>query len=370
MKVAFLSLADASRELREELRAACDRVIDRGWFVLGEEVGAFEREFAAYCGARHCVGVGNGLDAMTLVLRAWGIGAGDEVLVPSNTYIATWLAVSATGATPVPVEPDPRTRNLDPDRIEAALTPRTRAILPVHLYGLCAPMDRVMDIARRHGLKVLEDAAQAHGATLQGRRAGAWGDAAAFSFYPSKNLGALGDGGAVTTNDAALAARVARLRNYGSSVRYHNEEKGMNSRLDELQASVLRVKLRHLEAWNARRRALAAAYAESLAGLPIDLPGVPEGFGHVWHLYVVGTRARDALRRALDAAEVETQIHYPIPPHLQPAYRELGFGPGAFPVSESLHREVLSLPIGPHHTEDQVRYVAGVIRDALATQAG
>jgi len=364
MKVAFLPLRSAALELRAPLDAAWRRTLESGQFILGAELEAFENAFASYCGARRCVGVGNGLDAMTLTLRAWDIGAGDEVIVPSNTYIATWLAVSAAGAKPVPVEPDPGTFNIDPGRIEQALTARTRAILPVHLYGQTADMAPIAALAESRGLKVLEDAAQAHGARYRGKRAGSLGHAAAFSFYPTKNLGALGDGGAVVTDDMALAERVARLRNYGSSSRYHNEERGTNSRLDPLQAALLGVKLGHLDAWNARRRRLAALYRERLDGCDIVLPAEAVGCEHAWHLYVVRSRERDALQKRLAEAGVETAIHYPLPPHLQPAYRDLGLGAGALPISEGLHREVLSLPLSPQHRESELEYVAECVRAA------
>ena len=299
-------------------------------------------------GTEHCVGVGNGLEALHLILRAYGIGPDDEVIVPANTYIATWLAVSYAGARPVPVDPDERTYNLDPELIDAAITPRTRAIMPVHLYGQPADMDPIKAIAARHGLKVIEDAAQAHGTRYKGRRVGGLGDAANFSFYPGKNLGALGDGGAVVTNDADLAEKVRVLRNYGSRVKYHNEAKGFNSRLDELQAALLRVKLRHLDAWNERRRQVARVYLENLAATDLVLPWVPEWAEPVWHLFLVRHPQRDAWQQRLQQAGIGTMIHYPIPPHLQPAYAEMGFGEGAFPVTEAIHREVLSLPMGPH----------------------
>lgn len=364
--VPFLDLRAAGRELAAELEDAIRRVVDSGWYILGPEVEAFEREFADYCGARHCVGVGNGLDALYLVLRAWNVGPGDEVIVPANTYIATWLAVSRTGARPVPVEPDPRTFNLDPRRVEAALSARTKAILPVHLYGLPADMDPIRALARAHRLKVLEDAAQAHGARYRGRRAGALGDAAAFSFYPTKNLGALGDGGAVVTDDAELARQVAALRNYGSRRKYENEIQGHNSRLDELQAAVLRVRLRCLDAWNGRRRARARLYLSRLAGLPLALPREPDGLEHAWHLFVIRSPQRDELQRRLGARGVETLIHYPVPPHLQPAYGELGLRAGALPLTEAIHREALSLPIGPHLSEEQARRVADAVADCAA----
>jgi len=369
VNVPFLSPARASEELRPELDRAWHETIASGRYVLGEQVRAFEDEFAAYCGVRHCVGVGNGLDALTLVLRAWDIGAGDEVIVPSNTYIATWIAVSATGAVPVPVEPDAGTFNIDPARVAAAITSRTRAILPVHLYGCPADMAPIMRMAQTRGLKVLEDAAQAHGARYRTHRAGALGHAAAFSFYPTKNLGALGDGGAVLTDDPVLAGRVASLRNYGSSRPPLNEEAGCNSRLDELQAALLRVKLRRLDEWNARRARLARLYLELLAGGPLQLPQVPVGAEHAWHLFVVRTAHRDRLQKSLASAGVDTLIHYPVPPHLQPAYRGLGHAAGTFAVSERMHREVLSLPLSPHHSEDQVRFVAATVRAALQEEA-
>ena len=363
VKVPFLDLREAYLELAPELEAAFRRVMDSGWYLLGPEVEAFEREFAAYCGARYCVGVGNGLDALHLILRAWGIGPGDEVIVPANTYIATWLAVSYAGARPVPVEPDPRTYNFDPQRLEAAISARTKAILPVHLYGLPADMDPILALARLHGLKVIEDAAQAHGARYRGRRAGILGDAAGFSFYPTKNFGAFGDGGAVVTDDPELAGRVAALRNYGSRRKGENEVKGYNSRLDELHAALLRVRLRHLDDWNERRRARARLYVSLLSGLPLALPHEPTWAEHAWHLFVIRTAQREALQRLLDARGVITLIHYPIPPHLQPAYAELGLRAGALPVTEAIHREVLSLPLGPHLSEEQVRCVAAAVAE-------
>lgn len=365
MMVPFLDLKATYLELQNELDEAYRRVMNSGWYVLGNEVEAFEDEFAAFCGVRHCVGVGNGLDALNLILRAAGIGKGDEVLVPSNTYIATWLAVSYTGATPVPVEPDETTYNINPDRIEQAITKRTKAIIPVHLYGQTADMDAISRLAARHNLLVIEDAAQAHGAQLRGRRTGSLGHAAGFSFYPGKNLGAFGDGGAITTDDPELAERAKMLRNYGSRLKYYNDEKGVNSRLDELQAALLRVKLRHLDEWNERRRAIAGCYRKHLAGANLALPCVAEASGHVWHLFVVRHSDRDRLHQHLASAGVGTLIHYPVPPHLQPAYREAGLCEGSLPISERLHREVLSLPIGPHLSSEQVlRVVEGVIRSA------
>lgn len=363
MTVPFLDLKSAYLELRHELDAAYHRVMASGWSVLGEEVQAFEKQFAAYCGARYCVGVGNGLDALSLILRGYGIGAGDEVIVPSNTFIATWLAVSHAGACPVPVEPDAATFNLHPEYVERAITPRTRAIIAVHLYGLSADMDSIREVARSRGLKVIEDAAQAHGARYKGQRIGNLGDAAGFSFYPTKNLGAFGDGGAVVTDDGQLADRVAAMRNYGSRKRYEHESKGCNSRLDEVQAALLQVRLQRLDEWNERRRARARLYVSLLSGLPLTLPHEPPGAEHVWHLFVVRVAQREALQRFLEDRGVGTLIHYPVPPHLQPAYKDLGLGPGALPVSEKIHREVLSLPMGPHLGEDQLSYVASAVAD-------
>jgi len=350
--------------IEAELLAAMQRVLRGGNFILGEELAAFEQEFASYCGARHCVGVGNGLDALHLILRARGVGAGDEVIVPGNTFIATWLAVSHAGATPVPVEPDADTYNIDPGAIEAAITSRTRAIIPVHLYGQPADMDPIRDIARRHRLLVVEDAAQAHGATYRGVHTGRLGDAAAFSFYPGKNLGALGDGGAVVTNDDDLARSVRMLRNYGSSVKYSHELLGFNSRLDDLQAAVLRVKLRYLDRWNEQRRAAAAYYLSHIRNAGVSLPHVPEFAQPVWHLFVIRCAERDALRRALALAAVDTGVHYPLAPHLQPAYESLRMPAGSLTVSEALHAQVLSLPVGPAITPAQLSRVADIVNTA------
>jgi len=362
MTVPFVDVRATYLELRADLDDAWQRVMGSGSYLLGPEVEAFEQEFAAYCGTSHCVGVANALDGLELVLRAWDIGAGDEVIVPSNTYIASWLAVSACGALPVAVEPDPATSNLDPDRLAAAITPRTRAVMPVHLYGQCVAMGAVGEIATRHGLRVLEDAAQAHGAAFAGRRAGALGDAGVFSFYPTKNLGCFGDGGAVTTDDAALAERLRLLRNYGSPARGVNETRGRNSRLDELQAALLRVKLRSLDAFNARRALAAARYLEQLAGLqPLRLPAVEAGADPVWHQFVVHHPERDALQASLSAAGVASLIFYPTPPHLSAAYDDLGIAEGALPIAEELARTTLALPVGPHLLpEHQTRVIEAV----------
>ncbi len=363
MSVPFLDLQAATRELQDELDVAYRRVMASGIYILGEEVDAFEAEFAAYCGVKHCISVGNGLEALHLILRAYGIGPGDEVIVPANTYIATWLAVSNAGARPVPVEPDAATYNLDPAKIEAALTSRSRAILPVHLYGQPAEMDAIRAVAARHDLRVVEDAAQAHGARHKGNRVGGLGDAAGWSFYPSKNLGALGDAGAVTTNDDDLADRVRLLRNYGSRTKYANEIKGYNSRLDPLQAAFLRVKLRHLEEWNQRRRHLVSLYEQGLAGVAgVVLPHVADKADPVWHLFVIRHPERDALQRHLLSQGIGTLIHYPIPPHLSPAYADMAIERGDFPITEEIARTAISLPMGPHLTSSQVESVIEAVR--------
>lgn len=362
LNIPFQDIKASNLELQSQLQAAFDRTINSGWYILGDEVKLFEEEFAAYCDATHCIGVGNGLEGLHLILRAYCVGAGDEVIVPSNTYIATWLAVSYAGATTVPVEPDARTYNIDPMRLEAAITPRTKAIIAVHLYGQPADMDAINAIAKKHNLKVIEDAAQAHGARYKGRRVGSLGDAAGFSFYPGKNLGAIGDGGAVTTNDADLVEKIRVLRNYGSRVKYHNEVKGFNSRLDELQAAFLREKLKKLDEWNARRKALAAEYSLQLKGRNLDLPFVPDWADPVWHLFVVRSQQRDAMQTHLSAQGVATMIHYPIPPHRQPAYSELGFQQGSLPVAEAIHREVLSLPMGPHLSFEQQKQAIAALQ--------
>lgn len=365
--IPFLDLKNINLRQRNAFHIALDRVLDSGWFILGTETASFEREFADYCGTRHAVGVANGLDALHLVLRAWDIGPGDEVIVPSNTYIATWLAVTHTGARPVAVEPDETTCNIDPALVEAAITPHTRAIIPVHLYGQTAQMEPLMALARQRGLKVLEDAAQAHGARCNGRRAGALGHAAGFSFYPGKNLGALGDGGAITTDDDALAEQLRVLRNYGSRVKYHNDVVGYNSRLDEVQSAFLRAKLPLLDADNARRVEIAAQYEDELKGVEeLVLPRIGPGCDPVWHVYVVRHLRRDAFAHALAQAGVGTVIHYPIPPHAQPAYRSLGIAASTLPIAERLHAQVLSLPIGPTMSQADVQAVAKVVRDVAA----
>ncbi len=365
MTVLFLDLGAAYRELAVEIDAAVARVTSSGWYIGGEEVAQFERSFAAYCGAAHCVGVGNGLDALQLALRACGVGPGDEVIVASNSYIATLLAVSNVGGAPVLVEPDPATHNLDPAKIEAAITPRTKAILPTHLYGQPADLEQIRAVSKAHGLKLVDDAAQAHGARYKGVPIGGGTDVTCWSFYPSKNLGALGDGGAVTTNDPEIAARIRMLGNYGSSVRYVNEELGVNSRLDPLQAAVLSAKLPHLTEWNGRRRAIAHFYTEALADIDIILPHYPSWAEPAWHQYVIRSGDRDRLAEQLKEAGISTLIHYPIAPHRQAAYADLGLGEGSLPIAERLAKSVLSLPIGPHLAMDQAELVAEVVRGAV-----
>lgn len=370
MKVPFLDLGASYRELQNEIEAEVLRSLRSGWYIGGADVEGFERDFAAFTGTRHCVGVANGLEALHLALRALEIGPGDEVIVPSNTFIATWLAVSECGAVPVPVEPLSETCNIDAAKIEAAITPRTKAIIPVHLYGQPANLDAILEIARKHGLRVLEDAAQAQGARYRGVSVGGHGDIVAWSFYPGKNLGALGDAGAVTTNDDSLADRVRVLRNYGSRQRYVNEVQGYNSRLDPVQAAVLRVKLRHLPEWNARRAGIAARYTAALANCGLTLPFVPEWADPAWHLYCVRHPQRDQLRERLAEAGVETLIHYPIPPHLQGAYARLGYERGAFPLAESMAETLISLPIGPAMDEQHVDRVIAAVVEATKELAG
>lgn len=360
MIVPFLDLGAGHAELRSEIDRAIASVIDRGQFILGPELAAFESEFAAYTQTADCVGVGNGLDALDIALRAIGIQPGDEVLVPSNTFIATWLGVSRAGGRPVPVEPNESTYNIEPERVEAAIGSRTRAIVAVHLYGQPADMPALRDIADRHGLWLVEDAAQAHGARVGDQPVGGLGHVAAWSFYPAKNLGALGDGGAITTRDHAVADRARLLRNYGERTKYRHEVAGANSRFDEIQAAILRVKLRVLDEWNARRSRIAAKYREELADAGLVLPRVPDWASPVWHLFVVRTGRRDQLQANLEAAGIGTLIHYPVPPHLEGPYAGSA-RPGGLPIAERLADEVLSLPMGPHLTDSQAGQVIDTV---------
>lgn len=359
MNVPFLDAKEINARYADELKAAAARVIDSGWYILGDEVRSFEREFAAYCGVPHVVGVGNGLDALSLILRGYKelglLHEGDEVIVPGNTFIATFLAITENRLVPVPVEPDPGTFNLDPGCVEAAIGPRTRAIMAVHLYGQLADMPALSALARHHDLLIIEDAAQAHGAVSGGCKAGSLGDAAAFSFFPAKNLGALGDGGAVVTSNAALAQRVAALRNYGSEVKYQHLYRGVNSRLDEIQAAMLRVKLNYLDADIVWRRRVAQRYRDGIRHPHIRLPELVHEERHAWHLFVIRCVHRDALQRHLQAHGIQSQVHYPVPPHRQPAYAHLQNV--ALPITELLHEEVLSLPLGPTLRNEDVDHV-------------
>jgi dTDP-4-amino-4,6-dideoxygalactose transaminase len=361
-KIPFLDLRQPYQELKAEFDSAYKRVMQSGRFILGEEVETFEAEFAAYCDSKHCVSVGNGLEALYLILKGYGIGIGDEVLVPANTYIATWLAVSHTGAKPVPVEPVFATYNIDATSLADHLTPRTRAVIPVHLYGQPADMDDILELAHQHNLRVIEDASQAHGARYCGIPVGNLSDAAAFSFYPTKNLGAFGDGGAIVTNDESLAQRIRVLRNYGSRRKHFNEIRGYNSRLDPLQAAFLRVRLQHLDEWNTRRRTFAQRYLDELSGVEnCVLPTVPSWAQPVWHQFVIRHQKRDRLRDHLTNRGIETALHYPIPPHLSEAYSDHTFGIGSLDRTEELAKTVLSLPMNPHLHPDHVPIVSRAI---------
>lgn len=362
--IPFLDLGAGYRELEHEIDSAIKRVLTSGWYILGEEVEHFEAEYAAYCDASETVSVANGLDALILSLRALGIGPGDEVIVPSNTFIATWLAVSAVGAKAVPVEPDPRYHNIDAELIVAAITKRTKAVIVVHLYGQPVDLDSIKNITASHGLALIEDAAQAHGALYRGKRIGAHGDLVCWSFYPAKNLGAYGDGGAVTTCNQALAANIRLLRNYGSKEKYRNEVQGVNSRLDPVQAAVLRVKLKYLDEWNGRRKTIAGEYLSALGDLDLALPEVPDWADPVWHLFVIKSHDREALQKRLSDQGVSTQIHYPLAPFQQQAYASAAESYGALPIAEKISSEVLSLPIGPHQSEDHTAKIIAAVRVA------
>lgn len=363
IRVPFLDLRAVNEPVQDSLRQAFDRVMNSSWYILGEEVNSFEKEWAAYCSSKYAVGVSNGLDALHLGLRALGVGPGDDVLVPSNTYIATWLAVSQTGARPVPVEPLESTYNIDPANLKKGLTDHTKAIVPVHLYGQPGDLDPIMEFAAEHDLAVLDDAAQCHGAKYKGKRIGGLTHATAWSFYPGKNLGALGDAGAVTSNNPEIIDRVRVLRNYGSRKKYHNEVVGFNCRLDEVQAAFLRTKLRHLDSYNQRRSEIVQQYLRGFDGLTdIDLPPILTWAGPVWHLFVIATRRRDDLQRHLAHEGVQTVIHYPIPPHLQPAYAASAIPEGSMPIAERLAHRVLSLPMGPHLSDEQVPAVIEGVR--------
>ena len=363
--ISFLDLKSINAQYATELKSACNRVIDSGWYIMGEELAAFEKEFAAYCGTKHAIGVANGLDALTLVLRAWKelgkLKEGDEVIVPANTYIASVLAISENKLIPVLVEPDTNTYNLCPKNIRAAITSRTKAILPVHLYGLISPMPEIIQIANEFNLLVLEDCAQAHGAEINGRKAGNWGDAAGFSFYPGKNLGALGDAGAITTNDSGLAHTVNALRNYGSHKKYENLYLGVNSRLDEIQAAMLRVKLNYLEQETENRRLIAKRYIDGIMNSSVTLPSWPEVQQHVFHLFVIRSDHREQIQEYLASNNVQTLIHYPIPLHKQEAYASLK--DIELPITELIHEQVLSIPISPRMSLEDADKIVALIND-------
>lgn len=367
MEILFLDLKRAYQELEEEIDSAVKGVLKGGWYILGENVRCFEEEFAAYCGCKYCIGVGSGMDALELLLKAHGIGPGDEVIVPANTYIATALAVSNVRANPVLVEPDQRTCNIDPSKIEEAITSKTRAVLAVHLYGQTAEMNKIQKICQTHALKLFEDASQAHGASHYGVKAGALGDAAGFSFYPGKNLGAYGDGGAVTTNDPDVSEYIRMARDYGSEKKYYNRIKGVNSRLDELQAAILRVKLRHLDKWNSRRSEIVRFYFDSLKpqGEELVLPYVGDGNSHVWHLFTVRSTRRNELQAYLQDKGVGTLIHYPIPLYSQVAYSELNHLKDNYPISNGIAEQILSLPMGPHLSKEKAEYVCESVNSFL-----
>jgi len=377
-KIPFYDIGNSYRELKLEIDSAVARVLNSGWYIVGKEVSSFEKDFAKYIGTKYCVGTSNGLDALFLVLKAWGIGAGDEVIVPSNTYIATWLAVSYAGAIPIPVEPDIRTFNIDPDLIKEKITKRTKAIIPVHLYGMPADMDPIMNLAERYNLKVLEDSAQAHGAVYGNKKCGSLGTASAFSFYPGKNLGAFGDGGAITTDDPVLAEKVRCLSNYGSKIKYYNEYQGYNCRLDEIQAAILRVKLTYLDEWNRKRHLVAKEYykidnpkinlpyqelqRENLREDKICFVQPYSGIKSIpcWHQYVIMREKRNDLQKYLNSLGIETMIHYPIPPHKQKAYKEINNL--SFPIAEQIAEKCLSLPMNPFISQEQISKIRHAIK--------
>lgn len=359
--ISFLDLAKVNNRFRGEIDARIAGVLDKGWYLQGEENKIFAADFAAYCGTKYALGVANGLDALRLIIKASGFGAGDEIIVPANTYIATILAISDNGCTPVLVEPDINTYNINPDLIEAAITAKTKAIMVVHLYGQAVQMEKIWTIAKKYNLKVFEDAAQGHGALYQGKRTGNLSDAAAFSFYPGKNLGCLGDGGAVVTNDEELYNKVKALANYGSDRKYHHIYQGLNSRLDEIQAAVLDVKLPHLDADNARRREIAKYYREHIINPKIILPQTYDELAHVWHVFVVRTQERDKFQEYLTEKAVQTIIHYPTPPHKQLAYHE--WNNRTYPITEEIHKTVISLPISPAMTDDEVNQVVRIVNE-------
>ena len=357
MKIPFLNLEPMHSQIRPEIIKAFEKVYDKNWFILGKSVENFEEEFSRYCNTTYCISCGNGLDALSIILRGYDIGAGDEVIVPSNTFIATALAVSYVGAKVVLVEPNLETFNIDVSKVEEAITKNTKAIIAVHLYGRPAEVDKLKLLCEKYKLKLIEDAAQAHGAIYKNRKVGSFGDAAGFSFYPGKNLGALGDGGAIVTNDAELSKKVSAIRNYGSNIKYHNEYKGVNSRLDEIQAEFLSVKLKYLDIWNKNRQQNAKLYLENIHNSKIILPYIDSAEDSIWHVFIIRTEQREALKKYLIGKGIETLIHYPIPIHLQEAYKELQYKAGDFPLAETLSNTSLSLPLWYGISEKEMDYV-------------
>ena len=357
--IKFLDLEKVNNRFRGEIDSRIKNILDKGWYLQGEENEKFSRNFAAYCGVKHALGVGNGLDALRLIIKAYGFGAGDEIIVPANTYIATILAITDNGCTPVLVEPDINTYNINPDLIEEKITPKTKAIMVVHLYGQAVPMQKIREIAQKYNLKIIEEAAQAHGAIYQNHRVGNLGDAAAFSFYPGKNLGAMGDAGGITTNDDALYEKVKAIANYGSDRKYHHIYKGINSRMDEIQAAILDIKLPYLDKDNSRRREIAQNYRENIKNPLIILPKTYSEASHVWHVFAVRTNNRDKFQKYLNENGVQTIIHYPTPPHKQPAYKE--WNNISYPISEKIHQEIISLPISPVMTDNEVKELIRIV---------
>lgn len=359
--IKFLDLHKINERFRKDIDKRIKQVLDSGWYLLGEQDKTFEKNFAKFCGTKHCIGCANGLDALNLIIKGFGFSNGDEIIVPSNTYIASILAISQNDCTPVLVEPDIDTYNINPDLIEEKITPKTKAIMVVHLYGQAVQMDKIWLLAEKYGLKIIEDSAQAHGAMYKGRHTGNLGDASGFSFYPGKNLGCMGDGGCITTNDDELAFKIRTIANYGSDYKYHHIFKGTNSRLDEIQAAVLDVKLEHLDADNNRRREIAQYYRENMKNSKITLPKTYDENAHVWHIFAVRTDAREKLQKYLEDNGIQTNIHYPVPPHKQECYKELANQ--SYPVSEKIHREIISLPMSPVLTDDEVKKVVEVLNN-------
>ena len=365
MKIPFLDVGATYLELKQEIDDAVSRVLNSGCYILGPEVEAFENDWAKYCGANYSVGLASGLDSISLALRALNIGNNDEVIVPSHTYIATWIAITSVGAIPIPVEPDPKTYNIDPKKVEDVISPKTKVILPVHLYGQPADIGQILEIAKKYNIYVVEDAAQSHGACYKGKRIGAHGDIVCWSFYPGKSLGAFGDAGAITTNNPDIAKKIYSLRNYGSRKKYVNELEGVNSRLDPIQAAILRVKLKYLDSWNERRKIIASIYTKELNNSSLILPYVPEWADPVWHLYVIRSTNRDFLKNCLNEAGVETILHYPIPPHLQDAFQNLKITEKSYPIARQIAGEVLSLPIGPHLETQHSEKIISILKSSL-----